>query len=101
MNREEQIQEMSKIICGACENAIGGDGDDCANLHDYKKCEICREVAEKLYDMYLYRKAFAYNDESPEQTAFKRGYEQGYCDGKETVSKELNRILQETLKELK
>lgn len=27
---------------------------------------VCREVAEKLYDKYLYRKAFAYNNESPE-----------------------------------
>ena len=62
---------------------------------------VCREVAEKLYDKYLYRKAFAYNDESPEQTAFKRGYAQGYCDGKEVINKELNRILQDTLKELK
>ena len=74
------------------------DGDDCAEGSDYRKCGVCREVAEKLYDKYLYRKAFAYNDESPEQTAFKRGYAQGYCDGKETVSKELHRILQDTLK---
>ena len=62
---------------------------------------VCREVAEKLYDKYLYRKAFAYNNESPEQTAFERGYAKGYCDGKETVSKELHRILQETIKSKK
>lgn len=100
MHREEQIQEISKIVCGACEMALGGDGDDCAEGSDYRKCGVCREVAEKLYDKYLYRKAFAYNDESPEQTAFKRGYAQGYCDGKEVINKELHRILQETLKGL-
>ena len=49
MDKKEQIYEMSKIICKACEMGLGV--GDCATECDYHTCGICCDVAKELYDI--------------------------------------------------
>lgn len=52
MTKEQQIEEMSKFICNACEMGCGFDGE-CAVGQDgesYKTCRICKETAEKIFE---------------------------------------------------
>ena len=49
MEREKQIEEMAKFICNACEMGGGFDGK-CAMDNNYKRCGICIETAEALYN---------------------------------------------------
>ena len=71
MNREEQIAEMAKIICGRVEDDI------C--IIDRTSCDSCcnwARQAEKIYNA-GYRKTFTSDLASDTQKAFKEGYEKG------------------------
>ena len=71
MNREEQIAEMAKIICGRVEDDI------C--IIDRTLCDSCCNWArqtEKIYNA-GYRKTFTSDLISDTQKAFKKGYEKG------------------------
>ena len=71
MNREEQIAEMAKIICGRVEDDI------C--IIDRTSCDSCCNWArqtEKIYNA-GYRKTFTSDLISDTQKAFKKGYEKG------------------------
>ena len=48
MNKNNQIEEMAKFVCNACEMGCGFDGE-CDNGSDYKTCGISVETAEALY----------------------------------------------------
>ena len=71
MTRQEQIEEMAKIICGRVEDDI------C--IIDSTLCDSCcnwARQAEKIYNA-GYRKTFTSDLASDTQKAFKEGYEKG------------------------
>lgn len=50
MTRQEQIDEMAKYICNACEMGHGFDGCSYGGREHYKRCSITQKTAEKLYN---------------------------------------------------
>jgi hypothetical protein len=46
---KEQIDEIAKFVCNACEMGGGFDGE-CCDGNDYKKCGISTETAEAIYN---------------------------------------------------
>lgn len=51
MTKQEQIEEMSRYICNACEMGFGGDFDGyCAEGSDYRTCGVCNDVAKAIYN---------------------------------------------------
>ena len=85
MNREEQIAEMAKIICGRVEDDI------C--IIDRTSCDSCcnwARQAEKIYNA-GYRKTFTSDLASDTQKAFKEGYEKARKEtAKEIFQKVVN-----------
>lgn len=84
MNREEQIAEMAKIICGRVEDDI------C--IIDVNSCDSCcnwARQAEKIYNA-GYRKTFTSDLASDTQKAFKEGYEKAR---KETAKKIFQKVV--------
>ena len=96
MNREEQIAEMAKIICGRVEDDI------C--IIDRTLCDSCcnwARQAEKIYNA-GYRKTFTSDLISDTQKAFKEGYMKSTLDRGNEIA-ELNAenaILKTNLKKL-
>ena len=84
MNREEQIAEMAKIICGRVEDDI------C--IIDRTLCDSCCNWArqtEKIYNA-GYRKTFTSDIASDTQKAFKEGYEKAR---KETAKRIFQKVV--------
>lgn len=52
MKKQEVIEEIAKLVCGACEMALGGDGEDCAVGNNYKRCRICIDIAKGIYEIF-------------------------------------------------
>ena len=51
MQKQEIIEDIAKLVCGACEMGLGSDGDDCAEGSDYRRCGISMDVAKNIYDL--------------------------------------------------
>ena len=56
MTKQEQIEEIAKYVCNACEMGHGFDGCSYGGREHYKRCSITQKTAEKLYNA-GYRKA--------------------------------------------
>lgn len=52
MEKQEVIEKIAKLVCGACEMALGGDGEDCAVGNNYKRCRICIDIAKGIYEIF-------------------------------------------------
>lgn len=50
MTKQEQIDEMAKYICNACEMGHGFDGCSYGGREHYKRCSITQKTAEALYN---------------------------------------------------
>lgn len=50
MTKQEQIEEMAKYICNACEMGHGFDGCSYGGREHYKRCSITQKTAKTLYD---------------------------------------------------
>ena len=50
MTKQEQIEEMAKYVCNACEMGHGFDGCSYGGREHYKRCSITQKTAEKLYN---------------------------------------------------
>lgn len=107
-DKQEQIEEIAKYICNACEMGFDIDGD-CAEGNNYKTCGISKETAEYIYNA-GYRKTFTSDLASDMQKAFKEGYEKGcetcgqawdngYNDGYESGKEDGVKEFAERLKE--
>ena len=48
--KQEQIEEMAKYVCNACEMGHGFDGCSYGGREHYKRCSITQKTAEKLYN---------------------------------------------------
>lgn len=66
MTRQEQIDEMAKYICNACEMGHGFDGCSYGGREHYKRCSITQKTAKALYDA-GYRKIRETDDTLEEQ----------------------------------
>lgn len=98
MDKKEQIYEMSKIICKACEMGLGV--GDCATGSDYHTCGVCCDVAEELYNM-SYRKTNAVLEENQKLkhccSVFERalnnalGIDHAYTDAYKEAEEELRK----------
>ena len=100
MTEKEQIEELAKYICNACEMGNGFDGE-CASLMgcDYKTCFIAIETAKHIYEA-GYRKQREVAKEIFEEieqlfTDVKDGYEvyhtietEYYCELKKKYTEE-------------
>lgn len=69
MTKQDQIDEMAKYICNACEMGHGFDGCSYGGREYYKRCSITQKTAKALYeagyrkvpdnlDYYRYKKGF-------------------------------------------
>ena len=50
MTKQEQIDEMAKYICNACEMGHGFDGCSYGGREHYKRCSITQKTAKALYN---------------------------------------------------
>lgn len=50
MTKQEQIEEMAKYICNACEMGHGFDGCSYGGREHYKRCSITQKTAKALYN---------------------------------------------------
>lgn len=50
MTKQEQIDEIAKYVCNACEMGHGFDGCSYGGREHYKRCSITQKTAEKLYN---------------------------------------------------
>ena len=50
MTRQEQVDEMAKYICNACEMGHGFDGCSYGGREHYKRCSITQKTAKALYN---------------------------------------------------
>lgn len=50
MTKQEQVDEMAKYICNACEMGHGFDGCSYGGREHYKRCSITQKTAKALYD---------------------------------------------------
>lgn len=66
MTKQEQIDEMAKYICNACEMGHGFDGCSYGGREHYKRCSITQKTAKALYDA-GYRKIRETDDTLEEQ----------------------------------
>lgn len=51
MTEQEQIDEMAKYICNACEMGHGFDGCSYGGREHYKRCSITQKTAKALYNV--------------------------------------------------
>lgn len=93
MNREQQIEEMAKIICGRVKDDI------C--IIDRTSCDSCcnwARQAEKIYNA-GYRKTFTSDLANDTQKAYKEGYEKAQSELKTEIerlkaeNKELTKVV--------
>lgn len=50
MTKQEQVDEMAKYICNACEMGHGFDGCSYGGREHYKRCSITQKTAKALYN---------------------------------------------------
>ena len=78
MNREEQIEEMTKLIQAEYKQWLDVTGVIPEGTTYYAECLGCAiDSAETLYNVAGYRKTFTSDLASDMQNAFKEGYEKG------------------------
>ena len=90
MTKQEQIEEMAKIICGRVKDDI--------YIIDRTSCDSCcnwARQAEKIYNA-GYRKTFTSDLASDTQKAFKEGYEKAR---KETAKEIFQKVVNICIKE--
>lgn len=85
MNKEQQIEEIAKYSCNACEMGFDIDGG-CAQGNNYKTCRTSKETAEYIYNA-GYRKTFTSDLASNTQKAFKEGYDKGFDEQKAEIER--------------
>lgn len=99
MTRQEQIDEMAKYICNACEMGHGFDGCSYGGREHYKRCSITQKTAEALYNA-GYRKIDEFEKcrKCPAWSGIdctRNPYTEGCLDDKVNLKNEIKRLEKE------
>lgn len=99
MTKQEQIEEMAKYVCNACEMGHGFDGCSYGGREHYKRCSITQKTAEKLYNA-GYRKIDEFENcrKCPAWSGTdctRNPYTEGCLDDKVNLKNEIKRLEKE------
>lgn len=101
MTKQEQIDEIAKYVCNACEMGHGFDGCSYGGREHYKRCSITQKTAEKLYNA-GYRKVDEF-EECRKCAAWsgtdctRNPYTEGCLDDKVNLKNEIKRLKKENV----